>query len=222
MSETNLKLPLQASLNTFADNKISSGYQLQGKQLPCKVTEIDNGFVTVSFQISDPIFDTLPQVKVPIAMSEYVRLPIQVGDSGFCIAADARLGAITGQGNYGLGNVNLDTPGNLSALVFVPLSNVLWQSVNENLLVLYGPEGVYIQDVANQVNILLNDAGITINGNITLQGNIQMLGNLAVNGKITATQDVVAGNGTLGSTSLLNHVHGGVQNGTGNTTPPVH
>lgn len=55
-------------------------------------------------------------------------------------------------------------------------------------------------------NIQVSETGITINGNTVINGNLQ------VNGSINATGDIVA-NGI----SLINHVHGGVQTGSGVT-----
>ena len=55
-------------------------------------------------------------------------------------------------------------------------------------------------------NIQVSESGITINGNTTINGNLQ------VNGSINATGDIVA-NGI----SLLSHIHGGVETGTGTT-----
>jgi len=75
----------------------------------------------------------LPQVTVPIAMSQYVRLPINVGDTGICVAADVRLGAITGANTFGSGQTTLNAPANLSALVFVPLSNKSWSAIYNSI-----------------------------------------------------------------------------------------
>jgi hypothetical protein len=223
MSDLNLKQPVYASLNSFTESRISSNNQLQGKSFPCVVTAINQGFVTVSFLITDPVF-TLPQVTVPIAMSQYVRLPIQVGDKGICIASDVRLGGVTGQNNFGSEQVTLNSPANLSALVFVPLTSVAWQSVNQNQLVLYGPDGVVIRDFNNNVTITVNSSGITINGNITLTGNMTIQGTLTVDGQINTTGDVIAHSNAIAPSSpvsLENHVHGGVQGGTSFTTPPT-
>lgn len=55
-------------------------------------------------------------------------------------------------------------------------------------------------------NIQVSETGIVINGNTVINGNLQ------VNGSINATGDIVA-NGI----SLISHVHGGVEPGTGTT-----
>ena len=198
MSDLNQKVPLAQSLNTLAIHTANDTVGRMGQSLPCTVVAINNGFVTVNFEVNS--YFTLPQIEVPIAMSQYVRLPIQVGDIGFCVAADALLGGLTGLGS---GVPDLTPPGSLSALVFVPISKMSWQMVNENQLVMYGPNAVVIRDINNTVSITVNASGVSIIGNVTVQGTI------------TASGDVVGG-----GISLENHVHGGVQSGGSTTDKP--
>ena len=69
----------------------------------------------------------------------------------------------------------------------------------ENCLNLYYKQG----------SIQIQDGTVIINGNTTINGNLQ------VNGEIQATGDIIAG-----SISLQNHIHGGVETGSGNTSKP--
>jgi hypothetical protein len=75
----------------------------------------------------------------------------------------------------------------------------------------------------------------TITGNYTQVGDMQILGDVLVDGNIVCTGTISAGNftglggGTMTSTSdivaqgvsLVNHIHGGVQTGGGNTGVPI-
>jgi hypothetical protein len=75
----------------------------------------------------------------------------------------------------------------------------------------------------------------TITGNYTQTGDMQILGDVLVDGNIVCTGTISAGNftglggGTMTSTSdivaqgvsLVNHIHGGVQTGGGNTGVPI-
>ena len=115
-------------------------------------------------------------------------------------AADALLGGLTGLGS---GVPDLTPPGSLSGLVFVPISKMSWQMVNENQLVMYGPDAVVIRDINNTVSITVSASGVSIIGNVTVQGTI------------TASGDIVGG-----GISLDNHVHGGVQSGGSTTSKP--
>lgn len=60
------------------------------------------------------------------------------------------------------------------------------------------------------------DGDTIINGNLTVNGSISFTGNGTGNGSLTIT-----GNVTGGGVSLNSHIHGGVQGGSGTTTPPV-
>jgi hypothetical protein len=203
-----VKNPLNLNLSIFAKGKVADGLQLTGKALPCTVAKVvSSGIVTVNFEVNAAPF-TLPQVTVPIAYSEYVRYPIQVGDKGFVTSADVRLGGITGLGS---GTPDLTRPANLSALVFVFLGNTEWSPPTDKQSVeIYGPNGVIIRDKNSTTTITLTPSGITIKlgGDITINSN-------GHNVNVTGGGDVKAG-----SISLLHHTHSGVSTGTGNTGPP--
>ena len=240
------KTPLASTLNNFTEKKIEDFQQAQGQFLPCSVVAVNGSIVTVNFEVLSGIL-TLPQVTCPIAESEYTRLPIQVGDKGICIAASTRLGGITG---LGLGLAPLDNPSNLGGLVFMPIGNKNWFSVNGQYLVLYGIDGVEITTKQQDVKLTLNHSGITIDlhgGNLIVNnGNTTMNGNLTVNGLITGTQGFNISNSGTGGTmtitgninqtgnfantgSITNngknigstHEHSGVQSGSSNTGAPI-
>lgn len=145
------KVHFVRSQNRFAERKIADALQLVGKFLPASVVSVSGPIVTVKFEISSSF--TLPQVTMPVAGSEYVRLPIQPGCKGMVISADARLGAMSG---LATGTADLSQPANLSALVFVPLGNKFWDMVDGNALVLIGLDQVQL--VAPNVSTSANMA----------------------------------------------------------------
>lgn len=71
----------------------------------------------------------------------------------------------------------------------------------------------YLSDCLNlfykSSNIQIKDGTVIINGDTTINGNLQ------VNGTIQATGDI-----TAGSISLQNHIHSGVETGSGTTGKP--
>lgn len=87
------------------------------------------------------------------------------------------------------------------------------QSIPNTVRVLDSQDGIYVCTVASLNNaptrfIEFTDSGIVITGNSSVTIN----GDVTVNGKITATGDVSGG-----GISLMNHIHGGVTTGSGNT-----
>ena len=86
-------------------------------------------------------------------MSAYVRLPIQVGDKGITIAASVLIGIVSG---LGVGLSPLTQPPNLSALVFLPVSNLNWATPNTNAIVLTPPNGGPVNLNATSVNASQN------------------------------------------------------------------
>ena len=191
------KTPFAVSMNNFAEQKISAYEQILGQVYPCSVIEVNevNAIVTVNFEVDNQGLFTLPQVTCPIIGSKYIRIPVQVGDTGICISASTKIGNITGLGS---GLPTLTPASNLGALVFVPIGNANWQITDLNSIVLFSPNGDSIVTIGNdQIKLAFQDKNIIINATgITINGDVQ------VNGKITSTGDVVA-NGI----SLDNHEH---------------
>jgi len=190
--------------------------QQLGKCLPCSVVSVDGALITVKFEVkADPL--TLPHVKMPLFGPEYVRYPIQAGDKGFAIAADAYLGQMSGLGD---GSADLSVQPNLSTLSFMPCGNKNWRSVDHDAVVIYGPNGVVLQDAQQTCTITLTPSGVTLAlgsnpltitaSNVTLDSS----GNLKVWGNVTWAQ------GSTPTTAETHH-HSGVTTGIGSSGPPV-
>jgi len=202
MSGNHLKTPFNFSMNRFAAQKVADGIHLSGKSLPCRVTEvISSGIVRIAFEV-DPGPWTLPSVVVPVLMSRYVRLPVQIGDEGVAMAADAFLGGVTGLG-AGLASIQAAPP-NLACLVFCPLGNMAWSSVDLDAAVITAPHGFVLQDDAADVSIVGNASGLTL----TLGSNSIAL---------TSSGIAITGTLTINGHAYLAHEHSGVQTGSGNT-----
>ena len=234
------KVPFQKSISEAANRQINDAIQLKGKSLPCSVVSVDGAIITVKFEVESEF--TLPQVSVPLFGPEYIRYPIQPGDKGVVFAADARLGGMSG---LGPGVASLTQPASLSALVFMPIGNINWESVDPQAVTVYGPNGVVLRDTGSGAVITLTPTGIlavvgatqfeitgtgitmtatniTLNGNIILDGPITQTNTggggttATMIGPLHVTNDV-----TAGAISLDTHVHSGVQGGSGNTGGPV-
>jgi hypothetical protein len=201
MSGNVQKTPVGLSLNSFARNKALDQIARTGRSLPCTVVKVSGAIVTVAFQIQaapGQAAATLPNVTMPVLGTEYIRAPIQVGCKGLAIAADAYLGGVSGIGG---GVATMAQPANLTALVFVPIGNSGWFSVNGNVLVMYGPQGVTLMDqgmacvftltptgatlALGAIDIKLSSAGIELDGNVVIDGNLQVNGNINATGTIS-------------------------------------
>jgi hypothetical protein len=247
MSGNHQKTPLYTSLTRHGRREINTALELTGKALPASIVTMMGSIATIKFELTNIPF-TLPNVTVPIAGSEYIRLPLQAGCKGVVFPADARLGAVSGLGGT---STDLSTTGNLSALVFFPLGNKGFAAPEDaNQLELYGVDGALIkstknkewfaQFTANGVTIA-NKAGsasiawngaaweikgaVVFDGLVTMQSNLQLAGNmLAVNGG-TYAGDIHTSGRVTGDTDVIaggisgkNHLHNDPQGG--NTGPP--
>lgn len=166
MTDYSRKLLFQQNLAGIIDNQIASAKQGAGYELPCIVKEIsaDGLFVTVDFAVAQGQFP-LPTITIPIAESEYVRLPIQVGTVGVTKKIDVNIQNISGQADGVAGYTNY---GNLDAvLCFVPISNSKLFPSNEdiNSLWLYGPNGVKIQDLQVSGGTQTSNSSVTLTPN---------------------------------------------------------
>lgn len=223
------KTPFSNSINSFVNRKLNDSQQRLGQVLPCHIVAIKDNMVTVNFDVLNGKL-TIPPVTCPVAESKYVRLPLQVGDQGICIAADARLGELSGQG---AGKAPLVQPSNLGALVFVPISNTNWEKVDNNAANISGLNGVVLRDSGNKCSLTLTPAGVTIKvGNVTFTigangltvtgGAMTVNANIQLNGSLTATNNIsTPTNVFVGNIGLATHIHGGVQRG-GFYTDPAH
>lgn len=190
------KIPFARSLNRIAQNRALDEIAKRGQSLPGRVTAVTGAIVTVAFDIEPA---TLSKVTMPLAGSEYSRLPIQVGDKGYAAAADAYLGGVSGLGG---GTADLSLRGNLSTLVWVPLGNKDWPvppGSDGNTHVLYGKNALLLLDsIAGNSSIKLTSTSISLDcggHNITIDSS-----GVHIDGRI-----------------FLAHEHSGVQTGLGNT-----
>lgn len=152
-----VKKPIAISLGETIKNRIFDASQLQGKALPCSVLASDGNFVTVNFEIVTNF--TLPNVTIPIARTKYLSLPIQVGDTGLAIPADALLGGITGESGVA---ATMQLPSNLGALLFVPVGNKAFSLVSPLQVAIAGPNGVVLS-TEDMTNILtISTTGMTM------------------------------------------------------------
>lgn len=152
------KLPMARSLNRVAEQQASNAIQLLGKALPAEVVSVAGSIVTVKFLVQSSY--NLNQVTVPVAGSEYIRLPIQVGSLGVVFPADAFLGGVTGLGS---GVASLTMPANLSSLVYFPLGNKNFSATDDpRKLVLYGPDGAVLRTADSSVKLTVDANGVTV------------------------------------------------------------
>lgn len=158
-SNNSQKTPISKSLNLFAAKKAQDALQLTGKALPCSVVSVSGAIVTVKFEVQSSY--TLPNVTMPLFGPEYIRYPIQKGDKGFTVSADAYLG---GMSDLGGGTATMARRGNLSALVFIPIGSKKWTPVDPNAVTIYGPNGVVMRDTNSKSTIILLPAGIAVTG----------------------------------------------------------
>lgn len=227
MSDNYLKTPLGASLNSLARQRAEDTAQALGKSLPCHVTAITGSIVTVAFDVDSPF--TLPSVTMPLAGSEYARVPIQVGCKGYAVPADAELGGLSG---LGAGTATMRRPGTLSALVFHPFGCKEFSTANvdPNKHVIYGPDGAVIRDAANASSVeanttevlakhgsssmTINDSGISF----TTPWGTWSMGNSGIGITWGSHSIVVNSTGVIiDGKVFLTHEHSGVTAGGSNT-----
>lgn len=198
MADNFAKLWLQKQFNKNAIRRAQEAIQSTGNALPCHVVSVSGAIVTVDFDVNAAPW-TLPQITIPKAESQWIRMPTQVGDKGWTVPADAYLGPSVGFTN---GVADLTQPGNLSALVFVPLSNKNSPPDDQNAAQIMGPNGGIMRTLDGSVSIVVNTSGITM--------------------KFGSKTVVLNGSGlTIDGILFDTHVHGGVTAGGSNTTGPV-
>jgi hypothetical protein len=193
MRNDHLKTPLALSLDRFVDRKLAGLNLAVGKFLPASVVEVvSSGIVTVKFEVKS--VQTLPHVTIPLFGPEYVRYPIKVGDKGAVLSFDSELGSLSGLGG---GTPNLTaSPGNLTALVFLPFGNTNWFPVDPNAVNLYNTD----KAIATS-----GDTGFLAGG---------------PNGNLEALRNIVMGNGVTGSFSTPTGQIVNLQQGLGLTVYP--
>lgn len=153
------KTPLGQSLNRIATQVTATAVQQFGKALPCSVVKVVGQIVTVNFEIQAPGLTLPGRVVMPIATSRYDWVPVQVGDTGVTMPADAYLGGISGLGG---GVADLTPRANLAALVFVPVAKASWTVPDAGQRVVQGPAGALIRDTGAAAVFDLTTTGITL------------------------------------------------------------
>ena len=197
MADNFTKLWLQKTGNQQAVARAEQALQSMGRALPCRVVSVSGSIVTVAFEVDSTPW-TLPNITIPKAESQWIRTPTQVGDFGITVPSDVYLGGVSGLGG---GVATMANPGNLSALVFVPIANKAFSSVNTNAAYIAGPEGAVIQTQDGSSSITVNESGITM--------------------KFGGKTVVLDGTGfTIDGILFDTHVHGGVQTGAEMTLGP--
>jgi phage baseplate assembly protein gpV len=195
-----VKKQLARTLTTMVDGRAFDALQRQGQALPCSVTGVNGAVVTVAFEVASEF--TLPTVTCPIAESFYVRLPIQVGDRGYVIPARARMGGVSGLGS---GLAPLVAPSNLGGLVFHPVGNATWATIDPNAVVINAPNGSVIRTIGGESVITLDTGKITVvQDGVTVDiegGNITV--NAPNNVTITCPQSTINGNVTINGDTLI-------------------
>ena len=206
------KVPLSQSLNSMAFRNAQDATEHLGYSLPCEIVTVNHtdNTVTVKFDVNSGW--QIPNVTIPIAMCEYVRVPYQSGDKGYCNAMDTRSK-----------DANMVQVGNLTGLVFVPMSQKTWSITDQNRLTLYGKTAVDIKGTSGgAVTITIYDNSVIITKATTITGNVTINGNLTVNGNITSTGTIRAAvDMIIGIYNFLTHHHGGVMSGPSTTLPPT-
>ena len=163
MSSNYQKTPLGWALNAHAAGRARDIVALLSKSPPCHVTKIvSSGIVTVQFDVQAPNGQpplTLPEVTMPVAMYNYDRMPIQVGDKGVAAAGDFSLAGASGQGPA----ATTTQQSNLTPLFFVPLGNTGWSVVDLNThVIIGGPNGTIIQNKMGDYSITIPASGALV------------------------------------------------------------
>ena len=206
MSSIAQKKQLSLNLPRVLRGAVADGKQIEGQAWPCHVVAVDGAIVTIAFDVGGDF--TLPQVTCPIAESRYVRLPIQIGDTGYVTAASARLGGVT---DLGAGVAPMVLPSNLGGLVFIPLGRKSWNTIDANAVVIQAPNGskILTDDGASEIivdtgQVKITQGGITVEitgGVVTVTadhvvvnaGDSTFNGDVIVNGNLTVSENVTVG-----------------------------
>ena len=208
---------LQQDLQNIALRAVHIVMDMLGKSLPCHVTAVAGQIVTVAFDLPQGAPWILPEITLPVASSPYDYEPYQVGDTGFTVPADVYLGGISGLGG---GQATWNRPGNLDALVFVPVGQQSFTAPNPNARIIQGPDGWIAQTTQGSTpcSIVGNQQGITLTyGGTQIVMNSDSISMTA--GGQTVTLDSTGFN--IGGILFESHEHSGVTTGSGNTGGPV-
>lgn len=221
------KTPTAQYLSQFAQKVVERFIAQLGKSLPCEVVSVTGSIVTVKFNVTSQY--NLPQVTIPMFGPEYIRYPTQVGDLGVVFPVDAGIGPTSG---LGTGTPILSQKqGNLSNLVFFPISSKNWSATDDpNAVVIYGPDGVVIRTALKDSVLTVTTGSMTLKApSIILQGAVTFTdGAVIVDGgtlnlgtaNVLTTGTVTVGDATLGGKVFSTHEHH-VASTPSNSGPPL-
>ena len=191
----------QEDMQRIALRAVSIAMESLGAALPCHVTAVSGQIVTVAFDLPQGAPWVLPEITIPKAEGPWINSPTQIGDVGMTVPANVYLGGISGIGG---GQATWRRPGNLDALVWVPVAMQSTSIANQNAALVQGPDGAIIQTTegATECSIVVNQTGITM----TFGGKI-----------VTLNSSGFTIDGILFDT----HLHSGVTAGSSDTGGPV-
>lgn len=161
------KLWVQKTLNQAMIARAAAAIQSTGRALPCRVTAVNGATVTVSFQTNNAGY-VLPRITIPKAESNWIRNPTQIGDAGITVPADTHIGIISGLGATIPNMAN--KPGNLSALVFMPVSDSRSPPPDPDAALVSGPNGAIIKTTTGTASsVVTNQSGTVVTfGTVTI------------------------------------------------------
>ena len=143
------RTPLARTLPLFARQKALTEIVKRGLAPPGTVVSESGAIITVNLEVQGL---TIPQITMPLFGPEYVRYPIQPGDKGVALPASFYIGGVSG---LGTGTATRTQQGNLTNLIWFPIGNKLWSTVDPNSVTIYGPNGVVLRDTdSNSVETL--------------------------------------------------------------------
>lgn len=208
---------LQEDLQNIALRAVHIVMGMLGKSLPCHVTAVAGQIVTVAFDLPQGAPWILPEITIPVASSPYDYEPYQTGDTGFTVPADVYLGGISGIGG---GQATWKRPGNLDALVFVPVGNQSFTAANANARIIQGPDGWIAQTTQGSTpcSIVGNQQGITLTyGSTQIAMNASSITMTAGGQTVTLSSSGF----DIGGIEFGTHEHTGVTTGSGTSGGPV-
>lgn len=205
MANNHDKLWFQSRANQTAIQRAREAILQLGRSLPCRIVAVSGAMVTVAFEVDSAPW-ALPQITIPKAESNWIRMPTQVGDLGITIPADTYIGNISGV-TTSIPSINVK-PGNLSALVFVPVSNANSPPQDQNAAICQGPNGFVGQTTTGTASsAVVNTSGTTV----TYGANTVKLDGTSATvtfGSNTLVVDAAAITLTVGTTVLLINASG--------------
>lgn len=166
------KLWLKKNANELAIRRATELMEGLGCGLPCTVTAVSGQMVTVQWTLDTAPW-TLPPVTIPCAgQSPWNYRPTQVGDTGITVPMRVLLGQIIGTSTSA---TTFAPPGNLSALVFLPVGTKSFVPPDANAYLIQGPNGFIGRTTTGTASsVVTNSNGTTVtygSDTVTLNSN---------------------------------------------------